>query len=159
MLPIYEAANIDVAWGVGAVALDLTEGLADGTFLEVAAINDMLEETFGASGEMSISKLAGKGGTITLTVKQTAPVNLKLAKIASAQMKKGAPVIPAPFLVEDKTSGSAHFIALNAVLKSQPTHSFDASMGEKSWVWVCESFIPTDDPVTTLAEITAYISL
>lgn len=158
MLPIYEAANIDASWGYGEAAIDITDGgLGDDTFLEVVQVNEMLSETFGADGVMGISKMAGKGGTISLTLKQTAPLNKKLAKIASIQMKTGSPVIVAPFTVVDKTAGSAHFVAINAVLKAQADHSFGNSMGEKTWVWVCESFIPTDDPIGFTTSLTDYI--
>ena len=74
MLPVYESANIDASWGVGDVAVDLTKGWADNTFLTVVQVNPMLEEGFGADGQMGISKMAGKGGIITLTLKQTAPL-------------------------------------------------------------------------------------
>lgn len=158
MLPIYEAANIDASWGYGESAIDFTEGgFADDTFLEVTQVNEMLTESFGADGIMGISKMAGKGGAISVTLKQTSPLNNKLATIASAQMKTGAPVISAPFTVVDKTAGSAHFVALNAVLKAQADHSFGNAMGEKTWVWVCESFIPTDDPVGFTASLADYL--
>lgn len=157
MLPIYESANIDASWGVGATALDLTDGWADNTFLTVVQVNSMLEESFGADGKMGISKMAGKGGTITLTLKQTAPLNIEIARVAAAQMVRGAPVVAAPFKVVDKTAKSAHFVALNAVLKSQADHDFSNTMGEKTWVWVCESFISTDDEAALTASITDWI--
>lgn len=157
MLPVYESANIDASWGVGDTAIDLTKGWADNTFLTVVQVNAMLEEGFGADGQMGISKMAGKGGTITLTLKQTAPLNKELSRIAKLQMVRGAPVVAAPFQVIDKTAGSAHFVALNAVLKAQADHEFANTMGEKTWVWVCESFIPTDDPATITASITDWI--
>jgi hypothetical protein len=157
MLPVYESANIDASWGVGSAAVDLTKGWADNTFLTVVQIGPMLDTSFGADGQMGVSKMAAKGGTISLTLKQTAPLNKELARIAKLQMARGAPVVAAPFKVIDKTAGSAHFVALNAVLSAQADHEFADVMGEKTWVWTCESFIAADDPVTLVASVTDWI--
>lgn len=157
MLPVYESQNIEASWGVGGSAIDMTSGWAENTFLTVTPIGPMKEAGFGADGKMGVSKMAAKGGTISLTLKQTAPLNLELARIAAAEMVRGAPIVAAPFKVIDKTGGSAHFVALNAVLTEQASHEFANTMGEKTWVWVCESFISTDDPVALTASITDWL--
>jgi len=73
------------------------------------------------------------------------------------QMKIGAPLIVGNFTVIDKTAASAHFVAINAILTAQADHSLGATGGEKTWVWECEAFIPTDDPLTFTTGLTDYI--
>lgn len=158
ILPTYEAANITASWGYGGAALDLTEGgLGSDVFLDVVQTNAMVEVTRGADGSMAPSKMSSKGGTITLTLQQTAPLNKKLAKVAGLQMKIGAPLVVGNFTVIDKTAASAHFVAINAILTAQADHSFGATGGEKTWVWECEAFIPTDEPLTFTTGLTDYI--
>jgi hypothetical protein len=149
----YEAGDFKATW----YGIDLSTGLADDTFLEISPLGDRIEESFSANGQMAISKLGNRGATITMTFKQGADVNEKISRIAAAQDVVGAEVPVAPFTVEGATANSRYFIALNAVLKAIPTQSYGASIGEQTWMWVCESYFATDDPSTFTKFIEQYI--
>lgn len=155
ILPLYESKAIDMAW----LDLDFTEsGLGEDTFLEVAQTSDMVTVTRGADGKVAPSKMASAdGGTLTLTLKQTAPINKALAKIASDQMKTGAPLKVGNFIVNDRQADSASFVALDCFLTRRSDHSFGNSMGDQVWVWEVGSFLPTDDIDTLTATLTVSI--
>jgi len=150
MLNTYEAKQVDMTWD----GLDLTKGTADDTFLTIEAIGAAITTTSGNDGQMSASKMSDQRATITLTLKQTSNTNKQLAKRMSLQMAIGAPIPVGVFQVTDKVGDSAHFLALNAVLTEKPGHEFGAAMGEKSWVWVCENYLETDN----IADVTSALA-
>lgn len=152
---LYEAANITASW----LGLNLAEGgWADDTFLTVVPSGPRKTVTKGADGKMAVSKMADKGAVITLTLKQSAPLNKKIAAIAAAEDMVGGEINFAPFTVMDKTGDSANFIALNATLTEIASNEFGNTMGEKTWVWECETYIETNDPATITAALSNYLS-
>jgi hypothetical protein len=150
---LYESGAVTVTWN----GLDLSSGWAEDTFLEIAPLSDRITATPGADGRFGYSKMANKGATITMTFQQTAPVNKKIAQIAAAQDALGGALQFSPFTVIDETGDSVHFLALNAVLTQVPTTTFGNAMGEKAWVWVCESYLQAEDPATITAALSDYI--
>lgn len=151
----YESGSIVVTWN----KIDLSTGWAEDTFLTVEPLTERVTLTFGADGTMTPSKMANKGATITLTLQQTADANKRIADIWAAQDVIGAPIPVSPFSIIDESGDSAHFVALNAVLSEVPGHSFGNAVGEKAWVWVCESYIETSDPSTVTSALRDYLKL
>ena len=150
----YEAGSVKVSW----YGVDLSHGWAEDTFLDVVPLGAKVQVDFGADGQATDSKLANRGATITMNFKQTAPVNKDLAKLAAAQDAIGAIIPVAPFTVEDLTGNTTNFIALNARLTEGPSQSFGKAVGEKTWVWVCESYFDTEDPSTFQSKIKEYLN-
>lgn len=145
----YESSAIEISWN----GIDLSEGIAADSFLSIVPLGNRIEETFGADGDMAVSKQANKGATITLTLQQTSETNKKIAKIAFAQDITGGKIPVKPFRVVDHTGNSANFLAHNAFLKTNASHEFGANVGEKTWVFVCQSFITAEDPSTITSAI------
>lgn len=154
---IYEAGAIDVSWAPSGVSVDLTSGWAEDTFLTITPNSARVEHTAGAGGQYTFSKLADKGCTITMTFQDVAPVNKQLAKVSAAQDAFGGSIPMAPFIVVDNTGDSAHFVTFNAVLTEVPEIGFQKASGERTWTWVCESYIMTDDPTTVKAAKDSYV--
>jgi hypothetical protein len=152
-IPNYEAANIDVEW----FGIDLSSGWAEDTFLEIVPNSERVTHTAGADGQYGFSKMSDKGATISLTLQQTSPTNQKIAEIYSTQDIIGESLSVAPFSIIDKTGKSTHFLALNAVLTEVPTQTFGNSMGEKTWVWVCESYLQAEDTSTITSNLAQYL--
>ena len=152
-LPVYESGNVEVTWN----GITLSEGMAEDTFLDIQPLSERNTFKFGCDGKKATSKMANRGATITMTFMQTSETNKKLAKLASAQDKVGGKVPTSIFTVKDKTGDSAHFVSLNATLSEVAGHTFGNSMGEKTWVWVCESYFETDNPLDLLAGITDFL--
>lgn len=151
-LPVYEAGNVTCIWN----DLDLSKGWAEDTFLTIEPLSERITTTFGANGEMAVSKMANRGATITMTFQQTAPVNKKIAQIAAIQDKIGGLIQFSPFEVIDKTGDSIHFLALNAILSEVASNEFGNTAGEKTWVWVCENYLQAEDPATISAALQEY---
>jgi len=149
---LYEAKSIEAAWE--GIVLDHGR-VGDGAFLEFTPVGDLSEISWSSDGEMGISKLSPQGAVITLTLKQTAPLNQKLAEIAAEQTKRGVRPKIGTFYCVDTFGLSANFVARNATLTGQPTQSFAGVMGDKTWTWTCESFIATSD----INKVTATIGL
>lgn len=153
-LPSYESSNVTVSWA----GEDLSKGWAEDTFLTIEPLSVRNEVTFGADGAAAYSKMANRGATITMTFQQTAPVNKKIAQIAAIQDKVGGLLKIAEFKVIDNTGDSIHFLALNAVLTEVAGNDFGNTIGEKTWVWVCESYLVSEDPATITAALDEYLS-
>ncbi|AHK11261.1 hypothetical protein S140_155 [Shewanella sp. phage 1/40] len=156
MTLLYEAASIEAAWN--GITLD-SGRVGDGAFLEFTPVGDLSEISWSSNGEMGISKLAQQGAVITLTLKQTAPLNAVLARIVKEQTKKGVVPIIAPFRCVDKFANSAHFVALNATLTAQPTQSFANTMGDKVWTWTCETYLQTDSITEITEQLRAWLQI
>jgi hypothetical protein len=152
MALLYEAKSIEAAWE--GIVLDHGR-VGDGAFLEFTPVGDLSEISFSSDGEMGISKLSPQGAVITLTLKQTAPLNKKLAEIAAEQTKRGVRPKVGTFYCIDLLGVSSNFVARNATLTGRPTQSFAGTMGEQTWTWTCESFIDTSN----IDKVTATISL
>ena len=149
----YESGNITVNWN----GIDLSNGWAEDTFLTIEPLTERVTTTFGADGSMTASRMANKGANITLTLQQTAETNQKIAAVSAAQDVIGSDLPISAFGIVDNSGDSAHFVALNAILTEVPTHTFGNAVGEKSWVWTCESYINTDDPSTVTSALESYI--
>lgn len=151
---LYEAKSIDAAWE----GIVLNHGrVGDGAFLEFTPVGDLSEISWSSDGEMGISKLSPQGGVITLTLKQPAPLNKKLAEIAAEQTKRGVRPKVGTFYCIDIFGNCANFAARNATLTGQPTQSFAGTMGELTWTWTCESFISSNDVNKVFATIGLWI--
>ena len=148
----FEAASIIANWN----DIDLSQGLAFDTYLEVTPNAPRITQKIGNDGKASLSKMADRSATIKMTFVQNSETNQKIAAVYAAMSKIGAEIPVSPFTIIDKTGNSAHFVALNATLTEVPGHTFGSDMGEKTWTWVCESYIDSADPETTLQEISEY---
>jgi len=146
----YEAGAIEVTW----LGIDLARGWNSLTF---EPNNPAVTYTVSADGVYTFSKSSDNGCTISLTLPQTSPLNKVISFEYSLQRQFGEALQFAPFTVIDPTGDSASFVALNAVLTEQPSNSFEAEAGDKTWVWVCETYIMSDNPASILATLDSYI--
>lgn len=149
----YESGAVEVTW----YTVNLSEGWAEDTFLTITPNAARVETSAGADGTYTFSKIADKGCTITMTFKDVAPINKKIGAIAGAQDLLGDTLPVAPFTVVDKTGDSVHFVALNAVLTEVPEISFGRVSGEKTWTWVAELYIMSEDLSTVTSALDQYI--
>ena len=153
MTMFYESGAIEITWN----GVDLAKGLAEDSFLTIEPLADRVTATFSADGPMAISKSANKGATISLTLQQTSETNKDIAKIAAIQDVIGAAIPVSPFTVIDPTGDSAHFVALNAILSTTSSQEFGNAVGEKSWTWICESYLQAEDPATITSALASYV--
>lgn len=141
MSMIYSSAGITVSWA----GEDLSTGWADDTFLTIEPLSERKTATFGSDGQMTISRMANKGATISLTLKQTSSTNKAIARIAALEEVAAGDLKFAPFMVQDLTNENEAFYADNAVLTEVPSTEYGNAVGEKTWVWVCETYVTATD--------------
>ena len=92
--------------------------------------------TVGADGEVMHSLHAGKGGTITVTLLKTSPVNKKLSLMYNAQSQSSATWGNNVIVVRNKASGDLT-TARSCAFQKQPDHA-NAKVGNTvSWVFDC----------------------
>jgi hypothetical protein len=151
-LPVYEASSVIITWNTITF-----KGFAPDTFLTIEPLAEEMEFTFGADSVMAPSKISNKGATITATLLQTSETNKELAAVSAAQNIIGASPTIGVFSVIDPVGQANNFVTLNAMLASRPGHSYGNAVGEKTWTWVCESYIETDDPASVTAAISDYL--
>ena len=151
----YEPGSVRISWN----GIDLSTGWGEDTFLTIEPLSERVQYIFGADGITTPVKMSNKGATISLTLTQTAEANKDIANVWAAQEVIGAPVQIGAFVVEDLVGDSAHFVTLNAGLSEVPGHSFATSPSEKTWVWVCETYIETSDPSTITSALDQYTNI
>lgn len=147
MLKTYSSGSVNVKWN----KIDLSHGWAEDTFLTVEPLAERKTTTFGADGQMCVSKSANNGAKITLTLQQTSTANKDIAKINAAESVLSfvsEDLAVSLFSIEDTSGDSANFYCWNAVLTEVPTNSFGNAAGEKTWTWICETYVETNDLVT-----------
>lgn len=154
MLPVYSSADLVVNWN----GLDLATGWAEDTFLTIEPNSERVMYTVGCDGQIAPSKSANKSATITLTYQQNAPVIKDIAAIFAAQDLIGGEFILSPFYIEDPNN-ETYFVTLNAFVTEVPTNEFGAAQGERSYVFVCESYLLSDDPSTITSALGDYIKI
>lgn len=152
MAYFYEAGNVAVNWN----GLNLSYGWAEDTFLTITPNSARVEHKVGADGTYTYSKLSDKGCTITMTFTDVSTMNNSIAAIAAAQDAFGGDIPIASFEVIDLTGDAAGFVALNVVLTEIPEMSYQKASGERTWTWVAETYIATNDPTTITASINKY---
>ena len=149
----YGAGSVKVNWNT----IDLSTGWGTDTFLSIEHTGAYCELIIGAGGQGTPVQLADRSAKITMTFTQTAPVNKDLAKAAALQAQIGAAIPVAPFVVEDQLGHTTNFVAFNAILTEGSNQTFSKSAGEKTWVWMAESYFDTEDPVTFQSTISNWI--
>ena len=147
--PLYASGDFTCTW----YTEDLSVGWGDDTFLTVTPNGPIKEASFGADGNMSVSKLADQGGTIEITFMQTAEALSTIDAIsASEQLVGELYTLPfgGPFTFKDPTGNTPSFVAWNTVLIDKGVHTHQKVMGERTITFACEKLIFGDvDSITS----------
>lgn len=154
MAYFYEAGAIEATWGLGEASLNLSTGWKS---LSFTPNSERVTTDVSADGKYAFSKMGDKGCTISITLQQTNPLNKKIAQAHAIQDIVGATLPIAPFKIVDPTGDSVHFLALNAVLTEVAANEFAEASGDKTWVWVAESYLQAEDPATITAALSSYL--
>lgn len=147
MFNTYSPADVIVTWS----GITVT-GFAEDTFVEMTREEDVLARYRGADGTLTLSKNANLGGDITITLSANSPSNKLLAAAAFAQERAGAEVPISNFTITDP-SGGVLAVAVNAFLITLPSIELGKEVGERTWVWGCETMLFNDDLASATAAI------
>jgi len=104
---------------------------ADGTFVEVEPQDDSYSRTTGADGEESRARSNNRGGTMTLTIKQTSPSNDVLTAFWLADQASNAGVFPV--MLKEAGSGSTLISAQSAWIERLPNVVYSKEIEGREW--------------------------
>lgn len=108
-------------------------GFMEGTFISVERSSETYARVTGV-GDVSRTRSHDKGGRITFTLMQTAPVNDWLAAILEADELNNDVVGPA--IVRD-TSGNSVYVSGDAWIATQPTAEFSTDQTGREYIIEC----------------------
>lgn len=146
MLAAYSPKDVNISFSGIAIT-----GFAPDSFIRLSRNSDMLGETVGAAGELSLTKIADRTGSIEIELMQTAESNLLLSTLALAT-ENGGPITVGTLMIQDP-SGSVMAVALNAYLKAYPDVELGADQNTKTWMFGCEDLEYSSTPPGTEAGI------
>lgn len=131
MLPSYSPKDVKISFNGIAIT-----GYAPDSFVRLRRNSDILGETVGAAGELSLTKIADRTGEVEIELMQTSESNLLLSGIALLT-ENGGPITVGVLMIQDP-SGSVLATALNAYIKSHPEVELGADQNSKTWTFGCE---------------------
>jgi hypothetical protein len=114
--------------------LDIT-GYAEGTFINAEPAEDAFTKVVGSDGKATRTANPDRSGRITLTLKQSSPINGFLSIMANAdKVKKN---VVGPFIIKDN-SGSGLVMCSNAWIAKEPSMTFGKDAENRDWIFDCE---------------------
>ena len=149
MLNAYSPKDVNVSWQGIAIT-----GFAEDTMIRISRNEDVLTETVGARGELSLTKNANKTGEIEIELMQTSESNLALSALLNTMEQGG--VIPVGQLIIQEPSGSNITVANNAYLKGTPDIELGMEQYSKVWTFGCENLLFTDLPDGFIPDLTGF---
>jgi hypothetical protein len=139
MLNSYSPKQVNVSWqGIAIV------GFAEDSMIRISRNEDVLMETVGARGELSLTHNANKTGEIEIELMQTSTSNLALSALLAATELGGD--IPVGQLIIQDPSGSNFTVANNAYLKKAPEVELGKEQNSRVWTFGCETLLYTSTP-------------
>jgi hypothetical protein len=140
--PTYASENVVVTWG-GV----LLSGFTPDSFITMSRTSDFTETEVGADGDVSISKLPDKTGSVTLAFQTGSDSAKIIAGIVAAQDVNGA-VYPATLLVSDPSGRILATLRGAHVMNMSDIDLGSSDSGKSySFTFFVEQFIFTSTPV------------
>jgi len=107
-------------------------GFAEGTFVAIERSGDAFEKQKGADGSIDrVNKNAFDFG-VTITLKQTSPVNALLSAVLASDQLLNAGLLP---LTVTDTLGVSLFTAAQAWIRKDPNTEFSDGLGSREWTF------------------------
>lgn len=107
-------------------------GYAEGTFIKIARNGNAFEKSRGADGSVDRVNKNALDYTVTLTLKQTSPINAILAGLLLADQLTNSGTLP---LVVKDLGGATLFTAAQAWIAKDPDQEFSDSLTNREWTF------------------------
>lgn len=140
MLVSYSPKDVNVSFFGIAIT-----GFAPDSFIRCRRNSDILMETVGSQGELSLTHNADKTGEVEIELMQTSESNLLLSALMLGLEYSGN-VIPVGEVIIQDPSGSALVLVSNAYIKKMPEVELGAEQTSRVWTFGCENLIYTSTP-------------
>ena len=140
MLNSYSPKDVSVSFNGIAIT-----GFAPDSFIRLRRNSEVITETVGAAGELSLTKVADKTGEIEIELLQTSESNISLSALLLAT-EFGGGLIPVGEIIILDESGSNTTLAHNAYIKAAPEIELGAEQNSRTWKFGCEELVYTNVP-------------
>lgn len=150
MLNSYSPKDVSVSFNSIAIT-----GFAPDSFIRLRRNSDVLTETVGSAGELSLTKIADKTGEIEIELLQTSESNLALSALL-LETEFGGGLIPVGEIIILDESGSNTTVAHNAYIKTAPEIELGAEQNSRVWKFGCEELVYTSLPSGFVPDFTGF---
>lgn len=139
MLQSYSPKDVNISFN----GIPIT-GFAPDSFVRLSRNSDVVSETVGAQGELSLTFIPDRTGNIEIELMQTSPANLTLS--AALLTMENAQLVTIGVLMIQDPSGSVLAIAKNAYIKGYPEVELGGEQNSKTWTFGCETLEYSSTP-------------
>ena len=140
MLTSYSPKDVNVSFN----GIALT-GFAPDSFIRIRRNSEVVMETVGAQGELSLTKNADKTGEVEVELMQTSESNIALSALLFTT-EFVSDLIPVGEIVITDPSGSNLTLAHNAYIKAAPEIDLGNDQNTRVWKFGCEQLVYTSVP-------------
>lgn len=128
----YNPQKVTAVWTSIAGAVDILEGAAADSFLEITTDTARWSREMDREGNGVRNKNNNRGGMARSTITSKSPLNKTLSDIANADDE--AENVVGTIVVKD-LNGDTLVTLFDAFLEDQPAPSYGATSGNRVWVW------------------------
>ncbi len=121
----------DVAVIIGGLEMS---GFGDDDFVSIENESDDWSDSVGVDGEVTRSKQNDRRATVTITVKNSSPVNTLLDGMRKADLLTGLATVS--ILIKD-LRGDATYFCRQAWIMRAPDTTFSRDAGDREWAFRC----------------------
>ena len=140
MLTSYSPKDVNVSFN----GIALT-GFAPDSFIRIRRNSEVVMETVGAQGELSLTKNADKTGEVEVELMQTSESNIALSALLFTT-EFVSDLIPVGEIIITDPSGSNLTLAHNAYIKAAPEIDLGNDQNTRVWKFGCEQLVYTSVP-------------
>ena len=119
----------------------INEGLADGTFLNVASEQPGFTVKVGADGEVTRTRSHNKVATATVSLMQTSEVNQRLSALYAADRAAVNGQGVGVFYVQDR-GGTTVLQASKAFISDDPDVTLETEATTRDWTFILTDYTP-----------------
>lgn len=137
-LKTYDPKQVVFSWDAPFQTLNLAEGAADGTFIEIAPTTEPWSMSVGSDGEATRVKSNDRTCTVTITLRQGSPQNAALNAIFNEDDASSFQVGPAT--CED-LNGSSLTTIEKMFIQGPATRTYANGEENRTWVFLGQGWL------------------
>ncbi len=128
--------KVVASWTTPLGVINILDGRIDGDYMTVASDNKRWTRDHDGNGNATRTKNNNRGGTVSITLSASSPLNDRLSQAVQADDLSDNVV---GVLVIKDLSGTTLIEADGAFLEDAPDPTFGNNRGQRVWVWQCAS--------------------
>lgn len=129
---VYDSNEVKIS----VAGIPVIGGFADGEFVSIVRETEAFNDVVGTDGEVTRSKTNDARATVTITLMQTADVNLALSVLHNADKNTAGGAGVGPLLIEDLNGVTLHE-SPQCWINTEPDVTYAREAGERAWPIRC----------------------